>query len=286
MGASFWARKITTYSDQTVALEPGAVLVLVGPNNGGKSTFLRELYAHTSHSSSGPLRLVREVEFEQRGTVQEFEAWLVEHLARTEGVDGAIYFSGVNNPVERSELLGDWQGRSGGEAMRLLGATVCHLASAGARIADSDAAPQIDLVRQPASHPLHVAYKDTAVEDRLSRYFREAFGVGLVVYRMGGSHIHLLVGEPPALEPGEDRLSLRYQRAATALPWLYEQGDGMKSFAAALLAGNSPRRSETSHDCIRIRGIFDWRCSCLHAPGNAQINPTHKLTSKHDDVRR
>ena len=70
----------------------------------------------------------------------------------------------------------------------------------------------------------------------LSGYFRRAFGQDLIVFRPGGSHISLLVGDRPQLQVGEDRLSSSYlaRTRTSALP-LKDQGDGMRSFASVIL---------------------------------------------------
>jgi hypothetical protein len=79
-------------------------------------------------------------------------------------------------------------------------------------------------------------YADSDVEERLSGYFKEAFGSELIVFKAGGSEIPLLVGENVALGHGEDRTSKGYiERLTKRASPLEEQGDGMRSFASVIL---------------------------------------------------
>ena len=104
------------------------------------------------------------------------------------------------------------------------------------RITDSDPTNSIAFIDEPASHPIHMLFSDNQIENRLSEYFRRAFGEDLIIYHLGGSMIPLLVGKRPDLEPGENRISTAYCKRllASTVP-LGEQGDGMRSFASVVL---------------------------------------------------
>ena len=79
-------------------------------------------------------------------------------------------------------------------------------------------------------------YSDSELEGKISKYFRQAFGIDLIVYRAGGEKIHLLVGENLAPQSGEDRVSINYcRRLRDSTKPLVEQGDGMRSYASVIL---------------------------------------------------
>lgn len=79
-------------------------------------------------------------------------------------------------------------------------------------------------------------YKDDKIADRMSGYFKQAFGQELTVHLRSGSPIPLMVGDRPSLEEGEDRLSSTYwERLVDSTVPLQQQGDGMRSFASVIL---------------------------------------------------
>jgi AAA domain, putative AbiEii toxin, Type IV TA system len=85
--------------------------------------------------------------------------------------------------------------------------------------------------------------RDDALELDLSKKFKKAFGVDLIVHRNAGAQVPLHVGIRPFPELGEDRVSLSYVVKVEALPQLQTQGDGMRSFAGVLLASSVGRES-------------------------------------------
>ena len=104
------------------------------------------------------------------------------------------------------------------------------------RITFSNKQPSIDTVSSSPTHPTHIIYADDRIEQRLSRYFKRAFGKDLIVDRGGGSQIPLMVGTRPTAGIGEDRVSATYvERLRNVAQPLDTQGDGMRSFASVIL---------------------------------------------------
>ena len=104
------------------------------------------------------------------------------------------------------------------------------------RITDSDPASAICVLEDAVSHPIQMLYSDDDLEDRISGYFRQAFGEDLIIYRLGGNEFPLLVGERMAPLDGEDRISASYcRRLLDSTVPLKGQGDGMRSFASVIL---------------------------------------------------
>jgi len=69
----------------------------------------------------------------------------------------------------------------------------------------------------------------------VSREFRKAFGLDIVVNRNAGSLVPILVGEKPVPSEGQDRLSFAYTLELEKLPSIESQGDGMRSYLGVLL---------------------------------------------------
>ena len=88
---------------------------------------------------------------------------------------------------------------------------------------------------QPEKHSIYKLNKSEATAQKLSDYFRQAFGVDLIVNRNEMQTIPLHTGQAPDKAAFTiDRQDDYYKQVAT-LPKLQEQGDGMRSFASVLL---------------------------------------------------
>jgi hypothetical protein len=91
------------------------------------------------------------------------------------------------------------------------------------------------MTKQAPQHPIHHLQRDDEIEGMFSAIFNKAFGKDLIVHRNAGNNVPLHVGIRPELLAGEDRVSLEYLKRLEKLPFLHEQGDGMKNFVGVML---------------------------------------------------
>ena len=222
-----------TFSDgTTIEIAPTDVVVLVGPNNAGKSLALRELEAQVGGELETTM-VVSSVKPRQVGTGESFEELVranaqVTTNALGNGLDIRGY--GIHFSMGGWDLQRMWPRQI--EVFRSL---FCRRIPTESRITDSNSANAIDTLSETASHPLHLLYDDR-VELRMSEHFRQAFGDDLILYRAGGSKCHLLVGKRLSPDEGEDRISASYcERLLASTAQLEDQGDGMRSFASVIL---------------------------------------------------
>ena len=219
-----------TFSDgTTIDLEPNDVVVFVGPNNAGKSLALREIDQHVGDART--TLVVKSVERTVQGTPEEFEMFLRKH-ARIKDREGSLHVSayGVNLQTGVSDLKQHWP-----NAASIFKSLFCMLVRTEGRITDSDPVDSIAVPDDPVSHPIHMLLNDT-IEEKMSGYFRKAFGDDLILFRTGGKHMPLLVGHRLRPTTGEDRVSHTYcERLLKSTVPLHEQGDGMRSFASVIL---------------------------------------------------
>ena len=222
-----------TFSDgTTIEIAPTDVVVLVGPNNAGKSLALRELEAQVGGELETTM-VVSSVKPRQVGTGESFEELVranaqVTTSALGNGLDIRGY--GIHFSMRGWDLQRMWPRQI--EVFRSL---FCRRIPTESRITDSNSANAIDTLSETASHPLHLLYDDR-VELRMSEHFRQAFGDDLILYRAGGSKCHLLVGKRLSPDEGEDRISASYcKRLLASTAQLEDQGDGMRSFASVIL---------------------------------------------------
>ncbi len=231
-----------TFSDGTsVPISPNDVVLVVGPNNAGKSAGLRAIRdklqnsAHTSPVLQG-------LQIQRSGSVDDFSSWLLGWTVRQmeSPPDNPIY-QALGHALNRNQAYSEWQ-----RADNVLGGLsrwFCHLLSADERLQICNPPGNIALARDNPSHPIHFLLRDDKLEFRLSAKFRKAFGVDLVVHRNAGSQVPLHIGERPTPTADEDRVSISYIERLEKLPTLHTQGDGMRSFAGVLLATSVGRES-------------------------------------------
>lgn len=220
------------FSDGSV-LQPAAgdVIVIVGPNNSGKSASLRAIHAKIENpESKSPI--INSVELNRSGTLAEMLQW-IERRTRRDDRPGDPIFRGFGQNVARSSISAWWTSPRGG--LHSMTRWLCRLLSAEQRITAADPPGRIALTREAPSHPLHLLEKDDRLENKLSGYFKKAFGTELILHRGAGGQLPLLVGDRPQMKAGQDRVSFEYLQELEKLPELQTQGDGMRSFTGILL---------------------------------------------------
>ena len=220
-----------TFSDgTTIELDSADVIVLVGPNNAGKSLALRELDDYIRGRQES--KVFKSINLRKDGTAENFESFVRNHVQiKSRGPSWVLTAPGISFGTSSLNLQSYWTNN-----ISHFGPLFCSRISTETRITDSDPADSVNFLEESASHPIHILYLDDQVEYKMSEYFRRAFGEDLIVFRVGGSKIPLLVGERLAPEKGEDRVSSSYcDRLRGSTVALHEQGDGMRSFASVIL---------------------------------------------------
>ncbi|WP_158621385.1 ATP-dependent nuclease [Corallococcus aberystwythensis] len=252
MSASLFIEQLTFSGGASIPLEPDSIVVIVGPNNAGKSATLREILGRAGSAySKTSNHVVTDMKVGRAGT---FEAFL-ERLASFRLRDTEHYnlaalqigdiFSKIKSSTSILSMLGVdfakvpgsllrafWEQQSGFDSVAELFVYLLDLAT---RFKATEPADVFNLSTDIPYLPIQKMCVDPVLAERLSRYFQRAFGQALIVNRTAGSTLPLHCGTVPPLEPGEDRVSPSYARKLRALPLLQSQGDGMRSFAGCLL---------------------------------------------------
>jgi energy-coupling factor transporter ATP-binding protein EcfA2 len=224
-----------TFSDSTTLTVPTeGVVVLVGPNNAGKSAALREIARHLQGPSPTQPPLPRVVVGETLstdGTVDELETWLTAHAFRMDRADGR-YFQRPRANVRWDILRAEWDAKV---ALRpnLAAFMVFHAAADGRLGLIGDSAPH-DPLNQAPDQPMQVLFAKPELQARLAAIAREAFGQPVTLAQIWGSNLRLHLGdieEFPSIPP-----TASYIKAISQLPLLAEQRDGVRSFMGLMLA--------------------------------------------------
>ena len=248
-----------TFSDgRKLDIEENDVVVLVGPNNTGKSVALKELRQHLEGNTN--TRVVKSTELRRTGTFEDFMKFLARHTQlRREGSIYRIQGPGVGFRTDNLEKV--WLGN-----VPQLHPLFCAGIETTGRITDSNSVEAIDTTSQQPTHPIHRLYMDDKLELKISDYFEQAFGQALILDRQAGSRFPLMVGKRLSPNPDENLLSATYwKRQREASVPLQEQGDGVRSFASesyiSLPQSRPPSSSWMSpkHSCILPRPNFSER---------------------------
>ena len=226
-----------TFSDGTeITLGSTDVVVLVGPNNTGKSVALRELQQSVSSGNHVQQNVIRRVSLRMDGTDVDVRSYVQRNAAKRSESGGTTY-RGYQFAIQDRKINPYWLNGCEGRGLGVLTSVFCQQLQTQNRIIGSNAVEAIDFLNLNPNNPIHSLYLDDTLERKISGYFEQAFGQELVVHRLGGRRISLRVGERPTpKKKGEDRLSKSYnERLIDLTTGLDEQGDGMRSFATVIL---------------------------------------------------
>jgi ABC-type cobalamin/Fe3+-siderophores transport system ATPase subunit len=201
------------------------VVVLVGPNNAGKSRALREIAANLEESDE--TAVVEDLAFEKGGSGGDLRDWILE---RTIPGDPPAYRTAASGTILLQFSIDQWDAER--PSVSTIAGLLALRANAETRLQLASSVPSVDIRLAVAKEPLQRLLRDHAAERRLSDAVQRAFDIPIHVNRAGGSQLHLHLGTPD-VEPRLD--SEDYLHALDGLPLVPEQGDGMRSFIGLLL---------------------------------------------------
>ncbi|MFE1879068.1 AAA family ATPase [Streptomyces diastatochromogenes] len=234
---SFYGVAKVCLVDGTVVEPPlDGMTIFTGPNNSGKSMLLRELVTalYTHPNLSEPIRWITGVEVHRGGSGEELISWLAERGVHTRfsPTSGRHFLPGrmmveENGPsVDQAIPLWD-RGEYGN-----LGHLLVNDQWTDGRLGDQTASQQWDWTF-PAKHPTQVLWESPEALEQFSSLFMQAFGKKVAINRYL-HNIRLQIGEvgmPDTPPPPPQELRDAY----ASLPYLSEQGDGMRAFANLIL---------------------------------------------------
>ena len=231
MGVRFWLKEFE-FSDKTkINLEKNDIVVLVGPNNAGKSASLKEILGliKANHFKG---KVVKSIDIAKEGSEVDLFS-LISSKSIIDDSNNQPLYSGFGFSFYKSVAKSNWDNYKAG--IQQISPLFCNLLTTEQRLNAANPAESIQFTKSPFSHPIHFLQKYDRLEQKFCDYFRQAFGTDLIVHRNSGNIVPLYVGERPILRAGEDRVSEGYLQDLESLDLLQEQGDGMRSFVGLLL---------------------------------------------------
>ncbi|RON48531.1 hypothetical protein BK666_08895 [Pseudomonas frederiksbergensis] len=210
-----------------ISLEDDSILVIIGPNNTGKSATLNSIRSRIRQEDPLPSAL-KSLRLKRTPKLEELKI----QLSAAKDQYGTYSLPGQS--FHESTLSGWWS-----DSSETVGSYFAQLAisdlTTRARLADCDPPPTFDSrVENSANHPFQHMYRNSELEEAISTVFHRAFKRDLIVHRAAGNSIPVYVGERPTISPGEDRVSRSYLERLEKLDKLESQGDGVRSFVSII----------------------------------------------------
>lgn len=205
-------------------LRPNEKIILVGPNNSGKSQSLREILAICANGRSGRPIVIADLDISKKGDTDSLRSFLE---SKAELVGSSYQYRDWQVPESHVQFW-DHEFLMHG----LLSGFIRNIA-ADTRLTICNQQESVSPGEQK-SKPQHVLYDDDALMKRISGLFRRAFGKDLMFDFRGGRRLPIHVGDLPNFTGSIDRVSDPYVQAVRANPLLDQQGDGMRSYAGIL----------------------------------------------------
>lgn len=219
-------KNITFNDDTKLSLNYNSVIVFTGANNSGKSQVLRDVETGLDGSNSFPTIVIKDTEHVFLGKIDE-TTFFREHF----NVNQQGYYETFESRMgfDKSTLQSFWKNRTLYSGLHLL---FIKRLSTERRLTSSNALRRND---NPERNPIYKLNQSESLAQKLSEYFRQAFGSDLVVNRNDMQTIPLHTGQAPDKTAFTIAEQDEYYNQVNELPKLQDQGDGMRSFASILL---------------------------------------------------
>lgn len=211
---------------------PG-VTAIVGGNNVGKSTLMRQIH-QTLNSGSltnsiKPL-VLQEIASPWGGEPEDMMDWLQKNVNMEES-GGHWYFRKGQLMESVEHLKSRREGRSTPEGYADFFITY---STAFDRLEVTKHVQAPMELTDPATHPMHVFATNRNCSDKLVASIQEIFGVEMTIETIVASQGYR-IGTPGIPAPPVDKGDSRYTAALANLPKLSDQGDGLRSAAGLLM---------------------------------------------------
>lgn len=225
--AKIYIDEIEFSSGQKIKLNESSILVIVGPNNAGKSSVLREIRDHLLEGLRfGPV--LKRAAVQIRGSAESFKRQVRESGLGTEKL-GVIKIGWAEYKI--ADVDDDIKkGFVGSRAVPLFFSYL----GAEERLQITDPTRRGDYLASAPKNPMQWLELDNLAEKRISDIFEKTFGVKLILNTFAGENLVLHIVDPDVMR-NETNSTRDEAKWLASLPRLHRQGDGMRSFAGTAM---------------------------------------------------
>lgn len=216
--------EISFSGGNTFQIKSNEKVILVGPNNSGKSQSLREIVSISQEGKTERSLVVNGLKISKEGSTEELIKFLE---TEADFIDKQYNYKSWQLHESHVQFWGHKYLKG-----QILRGFIKNIA-ANDRLAICDQQPSIPPGAQKTK-PQHVLYDDEQLMTKISGLFKRAFGKDLMFDFRGGNKLPIHVGSIPVLDGSIDRVGDLYVKAVRENPLLDKQGDGMKSYAGIL----------------------------------------------------
>lgn len=237
---NFKITKVELRNGQSFTPEKSGVTLVVGPNNCGKSTLLREIHANSSNSENlrkQDNKIVKSLSFEKSGNKTDLLAWICERSTIQHHRYGSFLSKPDGAETLLDPILDNW---TTSKTLGDLADLGFFFADAPTRFKFSSSAERRALLNDPPSHALHWLEDSTEKLTILQSATKSIFGIDLTLDSLART-VNLRIGKSDVEPPRVDNVTLEYKMSISSLALVDEQGDGFKSVIgqlAPLISGN------------------------------------------------
>jgi energy-coupling factor transporter ATP-binding protein EcfA2 len=249
-------KEITFSGGSIIELSENEKVILVGPNNSGKSQSLREIVNICQTGNKSQSLVVKDLKLEKRGNSNDLLSYLKENANLIQNQfqisdyiihESHVQFWDINPYLINGLHVGSIKNIAANERLN-----ICNQ--------QNSISPS-----QQKSKPQHVLYDDEDLMERVSGLFRSAFSKDLMFDFRGGSKLPIHVGSIPKSDGVVDRVGNDYISKIRKNPLLDQQGDGIKSYAGILFETVASERDIT---------LLDEPEAFLHPPQMRKLGET------------
>lgn len=226
--AKIYIQSIEFSGGLKIDLNESSILVIVGPNNAGKSSTLRELRDHLQDGFRfGPV--LRAAEIRVVGTSSSFKRELKKIGLATAKV-GVLKIGFREYDVEKvdEDIKRSFVGSP------IIPFFVSYL-GAEERLKITDPTRREDYILSAPKNPMQWLELDEGAESHISGIFEKTFDAKLILNTLAGENLmlHIIRNDDALPEITSTREAATW---LAGLPRLHRQGDGMRSFAGTMMS--------------------------------------------------
>lgn len=252
---SAYVEELTFKCGITIKLKKDDKIIIVGPNNSGKSQTLRDIFSISANESGVKGLVVDDINIKKNMSHDELKSYLknnATYIYPNYHLDSWSLHEGYIDQWNLKNLNG-----------HLVHGFIKKI-TAQDRLSICEQQKSIS-PNEPKTKPQHILYDDDVLMGKISELFRSAFYKDLMFDFKGGSKLPIHIGEIPSGEEFIDRQTNLYRDAVRKNPLLDTQGDGVKSYAGILFEALT-----SIHDMI----LLDEPEAFLHPPQMKKLGET------------